>query len=304
MIGVHIPQVTEQDRERLVETLGVAETTPDRTLTLSSVRSAVEVETDSTYASVSETVRDDLADELDADFLEAKLEALGEQIGRIEEVRRRGIPEGEREPERLYRELINPVWDVYDHFLDVGFFESLDRNQPRFTEDHIQGTARELVRAEVLESTLGDVGFDDHERTALVSSVANNTRRLSRWVPTTQIPDGVEFNVEYVPPLYQRAMGGALLWVRSMDVHLWQKSILVTDEILDDGIWDVKALLGGLYLLTRAALELTDERDDLSNSELTAALSASAAITIINQENLCQDAYRITEEMRATSEAR
>jgi len=50
--------------------------------------------------------------------------------------------------------------------------------------------------------------------------------------------------VDFVPPLHQRAAGGTLLWIRTLDVHLWQKAVLITDEILDDGYWDVKGMLG------------------------------------------------------------
>jgi hypothetical protein len=101
-------------------------------------------------------------------------------------------------------------------------------------------------------------------------------------------------------------MGGALLWVNALDDHLWQKEVLVTEEILDDGYWDIKALLGGLYVMSQAASEIAADEDEreLTDAQLTAALSASAAMMIVNQEEIMIDMYWITEEMRAPSKAR
>ncbi|MFC6837699.1 hypothetical protein [Halomarina ordinaria] len=305
MTDVNVPHVTEGERRQLVQSLGIDESVGDEELTLSELKAAVEPDTDPAFATLGQTIRDDLEGSLDAALLDEALADLAEQLGRLPEVREQGIPDGEREPEELYRELVEPGWRVYDHLLDVGFFGSVDENASRFTSSYIRDTAHELIRADRLTDALGDVGFDDREQTALMMDIVNNDMRLSRWVPTGEIPDGVEFRVEFVPPLHQRAMGGALLWIRTLDVHLWQKQVLITDEILDDGIWDVKAMLGGLYLLTLAAREVADATDaTLTDSQLSAALTASAAVLIINQEDVCSDVFHITEEMRAPSLAR
>lgn len=304
MINVSQPNISGRDQDRLADTLGI-EATATEEMSIDRMRSEVDATTDAEFASVGEAIREDLEGELDADLLASALSEMQTQIDRIPEVREVGIPGGESEPEVLYRELAESGWRVYDHLVDVGFFESVDENQPRFTADHITDTAHTLVGSGSLQSELEAAGLEERERLALLMDVTNNPRRLSRWVPTSDIPEGVEFDVEHVPPLHQRTMGGALLWTKNLDVHLWQKSILVTDEMLDDAAWDVKAMLGGMYLLTRAALEIADdERESFTDGELTAALTASAAVLIINQEAICQDAYRITEEMRAPSEYR
>lgn len=299
-----MPQVTPEEQRQLAKTLGIDEESGD-SLSLAEMSDAIEASADPAFASLGEAVRSDLEGKLDAELLERELRNIAEQIERLPEVREKGIPDGDREPEELYREVAAPGWRVYDHLLEIGFFESVDVNSPRFTSDHIKDTARTLIESDDLTGELTDAGFDDREQTALVASVTNNDTRLARWVPTTEIPEGVEFNVEDVPPLYQRAMGGALLWIKTLDVHLWQKQVLITEEILDDAYWDVKAMLGGLYLMTRGALEVADdEEESLDDNQLTAALSAGTAIAIINQEEVCRDAYRITDEMRAPSEAR
>ncbi len=304
MVGVDRPQVTPEEQRELAETLGVSDVLVEES-SIDELREEVTPSTTGDFALPRKAIRQELEGQLDADLLAEELSALADRIQRIPEVRATGIPDGEKEPEHLYRELAEPGWRVYDHLLDVGFFEGVDWNMPRFTPEVISDTARELIRSDPLTAELADAGFDEAELTAMASDVTNNDRQLSRWVPASDIPAGVEFDVDHVPPLHQRAMGGSLLWIKNLDVHLWQKQVLVTDGILDDAAWEVKAMLGGLYLLTRAALEIAGDNDEtLTDDQFTAALTASAAIMIVNQEAVCQDAYRITEEMRASSNAR
>lgn len=303
MSNVTRPQTTAEDHARLAENLGISEPSTGDRLTLDELRRTIDAETDPEFASMGEAIRSDLTAKLDGDLLEEELANLAAQIDRLSEVREAGIPEGDGEPEELYRELVEPGWRVYDHLEEVGFFESVEANLPAFTPEHVEHTAHELVQAEPLTAALEECGFDDHEQTVLVMNVVNNNTRLSRWTPTKEIPDGVEFNTEFVPPLHQRAMGGVLLWVKNMDVHLWQKRILITDEILDDAYWDVKAMLGGLYLMVQAARDIATD-GSLTDAQLTAALTAGAAIMITNQEEIVKDVFWITEEMRSPSTLR
>ena len=296
-------QITDESQRQLTRTLGIDRVRDGDRLTLAHVREAIDEETDPAFASMGESIRRDLSGKLDAAVLEEELENFATQLERLPEVRKAGIPAGEDEPERLYREVVEPGWRIYDHLVEVGFFESAEENLPRFSPEHIEPTAHELIRMEPLIDELADLGFDERERLALVMNVVNNNDRLSRWVPTKDIPEGVEFDVEHVPPLHQRAAGGVLLWINALDVHYWQKKYLLTDEILDDGYRDVKAMLAGVYLLARAALDVAED-GRLTDAQLTAALTAGAAVAIVNQEEICKDAFWITEEMRAPSPAR
>lgn len=302
LIYVNTPHVTREERRRLATTFGVGEQT-ERDVTLASIADAIDVEPDHKFTSMGESIREDLSGTLDETLLTREQEKLGQQIERLPAVRKQGIPDGDTEPEVLYRELVEPGWRVYDHLVSVDFFESVEENLPRFTPSHIESTAHELVDSEAVTDRLESVGFDDREQLALVVDVVNNNTRLARWVPTKDIPAGVEFDVEHVPPLQQRAMGGALLWINALDVHLWQKRILITDELLDDGYWDVKAMLAGIYLMTVTANEVA-EKDALSDAELTAAMSAGTAVSIVNQEEICKNVFWITEDMRAAPLAR
>lgn len=296
------PQVTERERRVLTESLGMSDA--DRTLTIPELRDGVDAEADATFQSVGPAVRGDLTGDLDSDLIDDALAEMESRMERLSEVREVGVPGGETEADELYREFIAPAWEVYDHLAEVGFFESLEANLPAFTEEAIDTTANQLVTAETLVEALSDIGFDDHEQTVLLSNVVNNKTRLSRWVPTSDIPEGVEFDVEYVPPLHQRSMGGALLWVNALDDHLWRKEILVTEEILDDAFWYTKAILGGLHMMLRGVRAIAAEDDDLTDAETTAALVGGSAVAIVNQEEMMKDVFWINEDDRAPSPAR
>jgi hypothetical protein len=295
--------MTAEDQRQLAETFGISRPTAGE-LTLRDIKTAITSETDPEFASMGEGIRSDLSGKLDAELLHEELESIATQIDRLPSIRAAGIPSGPKAgPDTAYREVTAPGWRVYDHLVDIGFFDSVEDNLPRFTPQHIEHTAKELVRAEPLTSALDRIGFDEHERTTLVMNVVTNNDRLALWVPTKEIPADADLVVEHIAPLHQRAAGGVLLWIDALDTHLWQNQVLITDEMLDDGHWETKAMLGGLYLMTTAAHAIAGGAS-LTDSQLTAAMTASCAVMIVNQEGICNDLFRITEEMRASSELR
>jgi len=290
--------MTVAEQRDLATALGV-DTPGDGTVTWELLAGQIEPRSDSAFASRGEAIRADLAGRLDQELLERERENIADEIRRLSDVRDVGVPD---EPSGLYTDVAAPGWRLYDHLLEVNFFESLDENLPRFTADHIETTARELLLADPLSSSLDDVGFDESEKTALLLDVANNDERLARWVPSNQIPDGVEFETETVPPLHQRAMG-ALLWIRGLDRHLWQNEVMITDEILDDAVRYVKAMLGGLFVTATAACDLAGD-GQFTDEQLTAALTAGSAVQIVSQEELLHSVFYIRDDMRAPSELR
>ncbi|WP_306061467.1 hypothetical protein [Natronococcus wangiae] len=302
------PRITARERAQLATQFDIERPVVESESTLDELRDAVDAETNSSFAKMGEAVRNDLTGTLEDDTVESALVGLEDTFNRAKAVREARVPvrygPGDEGIEELYRELIAPIWDAYDHLVDVGFFESLEENLPAFTPEHIDHTAREVLQSGKLIDELADCGFDDHERTALLLAVVDNNTRLSRWVPTRDIPDGVEFNVDYVPPLYHRAVGGGLLWIKALDRHLVQKEILLTEAILDDAFWRTKAILGGVYLFLRAVRDIATADGELTDEQLIAALSAGAAITIVNQEELMREVFWLHEEKRAPSATR
>lgn len=298
------PNATTADRRDLAETLGVDRIGDgDGELTWGRLAGAVEPTAEPTIASSGEAIRAALDGKLDPDLIARERENLVAAIDRLPEVRDAGIPDGTDGP---YTEIAEPGWRLYDHLVEVGFFESVEEHALRFEPEYITATTRELVRTESLGAALGEAGFDEDEKIALLTAVANNDERLSRWVPSNQIPEGVEYDTSNVPPLHRRAMGGALLWIDGLDRHLWQYEPLVTDEILDDAVRHVKGMLGGLYVTATAIEDLaTDgEEDAFTDEGLVAAFTAGAAIQIVEQEDVLHDVFYITDEMRAPSELR
>lgn len=286
-------------RRDLAATLAV-DIEPDEPVTWDGLGGRIGEVSDPTLAATGERIRNGLEGRLDGALLEDVLADLEDALDRLPVVRAEGVPDGPRGP---YTAVAEPGWRLYDHLLEVSFFERLDETLPRFSAAHVERTARELVATDELSEALEDVGFDEREKTALLVAVATNDERLARWVPANQIPDGVEFDTSIVPPLHQRATGGALLWIRGLDRHLWQNEPLVTEAILDDAVGHVKAMLGGIYVVATAASDLATG-GSFADETLTAALAGGAAIQIVAQEDLMRDVFYITDEMRAPSELR
>lgn len=288
--------LTDAERRRFLQILGVGGGVAATGFTLDDVRTALEGESTDELAAMGEAIRSDLTGALDAELLSAELANVAGSIETLGELQARGLPD---EWGSAYQELTTPAWAVHDHLAEVGFYESAETHLPRFSPSHIESSARELIRAGPLTQGLSELGFDEQEKVTLVMNVVDNNDRLAQWVPTENIPaDRVEFDVDHVPPLQQRAAGGSLLWIDDMDRHLWQSRTLITDEAFERGIWHVKAMLGGFHLMGRAVRDV-EQGTELSDSQLTAALTSSTAAMIISQENIARDLFRITDEMRA-----
>jgi hypothetical protein len=293
-----VPDVDERDRRDFLKVLGVAGGVGAASeFSLGDLRDAVGTEGADELAAIGERVRGDLAEGgLDAGRLAGAVEAIESSIAELPALREAGFPD---EQGTAYQEMAEPAWDAYDHLAAVGFFESAERHVPEFTPDHVRATATELIRAEPLVGALADAGFDERELTALVVDAVNRNDRLAHWVSTASLPpDPESYDPADVAPLHQRALGGALLWIDELDQHLWQREALLTDELLDRGIWDVKKMLGGTHLFVTAARDLAGP-EVLSDSQLTAALAGGAAIAIRGQEDVAADLFRITDELRA-----
>ncbi|MFC4550157.1 MULTISPECIES: hypothetical protein [Halorussus] len=295
------PEIDSEERRRFLKVLGATSAVAAGTeLTVDELRNAMEAGTEAELAAMGQAIRSDLTGRLDPGLLGTELANVAASAERLPELRAAGIPARDS---TTYRELAEPVRRVYEHLGAVGFFESAETHLPAFTEDHIESTARELVRAEPLTALLSEAGFDEKEKTLLVANVANRRERLALWVPTKDIPEEVEYDLEHVAPLHQRALGGAMLWIEDLDDHLWQKEYLITDRLLDEGFWDLKVMLGGAQLLTKAAHDVAGAAE-LTDSQLTAALTAGTASAILGQEDLTDDMHRITDDVRAPSEVR
>lgn len=294
-------RLSDEERRKFLKTLGVAGAAATagsslRDATLSDLRELVTVESTGELARRGEAIRGDLAGELDAAVLASEMGGVADAIDRLSDVRAVGIPD---RGESLYAELTNAAWSIDEHLTEVGFYASAEANLPRFRPEHIEAMTKQLVTTESLGAALSEVGFDEHERTAVVANVVNQADRLALWEPTWVYEEAEvgEVNPEHVAPLHERAADGALLWIDGLDKHLRQNEVLITDQMLDDGLADVRAMLGGFYLLSDAAERLAN--GEVSDAELTALVSGSTAMMIASQTDLQHDLVRVTDDMRA-----
>jgi hypothetical protein len=302
---VYHKTVDDEERREFLKALGVggavaAGGVSVRELSLADLRSEVSADS-SQLAETGEAIRADLAGSLDASLLTTETAALAEAVGRVQELRAAGIPaSGDAE---LYGELTEPGWRINEHLAEVGFYEAAEEHFPLFTVEHVDETARELVASGSFASLLSPLGFDDAEQTALLANVVNNRAHLEQWLPVSAYPDDVygvdddSIDPETVPPLHRRAVEGALLWIDGYDWHLWQKEVILTEGILDEGAWDVRAMLAGSYLVGSAAKGLAT--GDVSDEELSALLTAGTAVGIVGQFDFANDVARITDDERA-----
>ena len=293
-----VPTVDERDRRTFLKILGLTGGAGVAgEFSLDDLRGAVGEKSSAELATVGEQIRADLGGALDGERLAAAVSGVEASIAELPSLRAAGFPS---EPDSAgYQEATEPAWDAYRHLAEVGFFESAESRLPEFTADHVRSTATELIRAEPLTATLAAAGLDERERTAVVVDAVNRNDRLAEWVSTESLPANPdEYDVDDVAPLHQRALGGALLWIDELDQQLWQREVLLTEEMLDRGVWDVKRMLAGTHLFAAAARDLAGP-EELTDSQLSAALAAGSAIAIRGQEAIEEDVYRITDEKRA-----
>ena len=294
-------EVSDENRREFLKALGVIAGGTVAGATLQELRAEVSTGAAGGLAEMGEAVRDGLTGTLDAALLTEELAALEGSFELLPQLEAMGVPEQDAS---AYQELTTAAWAINDHLSEVGFFASAEENLPAFTPEHIEETTRQLLHIDALPATLSEVGFAEQEQTALVVNIVNAREQLSWWMKTPDYPpaeavdDGVVY--EYVAPLHQRAAEGSLLWIDGLDHFLWQNEVLITDEMIDRGLWDVKSMLGGYYLMGSAARDLA--RGEITDEHLSALITGSNAVMIIGQEFLRSDVIQITDSMRASRE--
>jgi len=294
--GYERRHVTDEDRRALLKILGITGAAGAAGgFSLGDIRNEVPAEAGTELAAMGQAIRNDLSGSLDASVLASGLAGVASSLERLPELAAAGVPTEQGE---AFQSLTDEAWVAHEHLVEAGFFASAERHLPPFVPDHISSTAQQLIGTGSLSSVLSEIGFGEEELTAVATAVATNDGHLAKWKPTDAYPaeEVDEFDPADIAPLHQRATEGALLWIDGLDHWLWQNRVLVTEEMLADGIWDIKAMLGGYYLMGRAAHDMAS--GSISDEQLTAMVTAGSAIAIISQEHLTFDLIRVTDEMR------
>jgi hypothetical protein len=292
--------LTDEERRNFLKTLGIGSVAAIGSTTLDDLRKAVSGGTTEELSAIGQAIQADLAAELDTADLANQQSALSEAASALPAVVERGLPEDE--PRAEFAAIAEAGRPIYNHLAEVGFFESTTQHLPEITPQYLQESTEAFIGSEALTAPLVELGFSEEEAVDLVATVIVNAEELStyHWVATDQLPrEQIEFG-EYIPSMTQGAAGGALLWLEDLDNHLWQKKVILTDEIHEAATWHGRTMAAGYQLMTEGAKAIGDESTKFSDGELGALLSTAFALQAVGQNLLTQDVYWIDEQMRAS----
>lgn len=292
--------VDEASRRELLKLLGVTSTVAVGGVTLEELRETASVPRDEELARVGRAIRADLSGSIDADYVETQQAALVEAASALPEVREKGLPAGE--PRNDFGAVATAQRGIYDHLVDVGFFQSTTDRLPDFSVEYLESNVRQFARSEALAAPLAAMGLDGTEGVDLLATVVDNARRIGErhWIATDELPrEQIELG-DFVRPMTRAAAGGGMLWLDDLDLHLWQDKVLISEQVLSDAVWHARATAAGFQLMSEGAKAIGNENAALTDRELTALLTTGFAVQAISQSLLKQDAYWITEEMRAS----
>lgn len=294
--------LTDDDRREFLKVLGVTGAVAAGSATLDDVRDAVATDSADELAPIGQAIRSDLAGSLSADLLATQQTAFATAAATLPATVERGLPVEESRDE--FQQVAAEGRPVYDHLLEVGFFESTTEHLPEFTPAYIEKSVRRFVESASLAAPLEALDFTQQELVDLVATVVTHREDLGdrHWIATDALPREQMEIGESIPPMTQGAAGGILLWLEDLDGHLWRQQVLLTDEILADAVWDARAMAAGFQLMTEGARRIAAGDGELVDEELAALLSSGFALQTIAQNRLVQDAYWITEERRAPRE--
>jgi hypothetical protein len=290
--------VSDEDRRAFLKALGVTGAVAAGGATIDEVRNAASTEATAELAPIGQSIRADLGGTLDAEFIATQQSELIDAAGTLTATIERGLPS--EEPREEFAAVAQTGRPVYDHFSEVGFFESTTQNLPELDPGYLESAVSTFVGSEALAGPLAEIGFDGTEGVDLLATVIGNAERLSdyHWIATDQIPrERIEFG-EHIPAMTKAAAGGVLLWLDDLDHYLWQDQVLITDKVLQDAVWHGQAMAAGFHLMSEGARAIGAESDAYSDAELGALLSTGFAVQAISQGLVPQDVYWLTEDMR------
>ncbi len=298
MAHEHSHHVSNEERREFLKVLGVAGSVAAGGATLDQVRQSMSGATTEELAPVGQAIASDLAGELDPNLLASGQSAMADAAVSLETVAERGIPTDS--PGDDFAAVAEAGRPVYEHLTEVGFFESTTEELPEFTPSYLESAVESYIGSEALTDPLAAFGMSDGEGVDLLAEVVANAEELSQhhWIATDEIPRAeIEFG-QFIPPMTQGAAGGSLLWLEDLDKHLWQKEVLLTDEIVADAVWHGQSMAAGFHLMTEGAKAIAAENEAYSDTELAALLSTGFAVQAIAQGLLPQDVYWVTDSMR------
>lgn len=289
--------VTDEDRREFLKVLGVTGTAVAGGVTLSEVRDELSAGAAEELAPIGDAIKTDLTGALDAGYLASHQATFSDAVSALPAAVEGGVPEAE--PRDEFGTIAEAGWPIYDHLAEAGFFASTTEHLPTFTPESLTESAQAFVGSEALAEPLEELGISERVGVDLVIPTVNQAEQLSHfhWIASEGIPQDHEIR-EILPPITERAAGGVLLWLQNIDAHLYQNQLLITEEMLQNGAWDVQGMTAGFHLMTEGAKAIAEESGRFSNDELGALFTTSIALQEIAQRMLPADLFWITDEMR------
>ena len=294
----HEEYITNKERREFLKALGVAGAVTAGGTGLQEVREAMAASSSEELASIGQAIQADLTGTMDAQFITDQQAVLAAAVSDLPVAVERGLPVDE--PHHAFSAVEEAGRPIYDHLGEAGFFESTTKHLPAFNPSYLESAIEAFVSSEVLAEPLADLGLTGSTGVNLLAEVIANAEELSdyHWVATDEIPrEQIEFG-EYIPPMTQGAAGGALLWLKDLDHHLWTHQVVLTQDILSDAGWHGQSMAAGFQLMAEGAKAIASDDAAYADSDLAALLSTGFAVQAISQGLLPQDVYWITEEMR------
>lgn len=293
--------VSSEDRRDFLKALGLTGAVAAGGVTLDEVHSKVATGTGAEeLAPVGQAIQADLTGTVDAQLIANQQAALTAAANELPASLERGLPGETEGPREEFAALAEAGQPVYNHLKEVGFYASAAEHLPEFNLETL-GTALEtFVASEQLVGTVDGFGLGDEQGVDLLATVIGNAEELQNvhWVATEELPGEALSAGEAFPTAPQAAAGGVLLWLDDIDLHLYQKAVLLTDQIHSDAVWHAQSMAAGFQLMSEGAKAIGEESGSLSESELGALLTTSFAVQATSQGLLPQDVYWITEQMR------
>lgn len=291
--------VSDEERREFLKALGVGGAVAAGGTALTEVRDAMTATGGGELSAVGESIRTDLAGTMDAELIASHQAGVASATSELSSVVEKGLPADQQRHEfAAVEEAARPI---YDHLVEAGFFEVTTDHLPAFEPSYLESAVNSFVGTEALAEPLSEMGLAEGAGVDMLSEVIANAEELGEhhWVATDEIPRAeIEFG-EYIPSMTRGAAGGALLWLKDLDHHLWSHQVLLTEEILADATWHGQSMAAGFQLMAEGAKAIAADGDVLADDELTALLSTGFAVQAIAQGLLPQDAYWVSEEMRA-----
>lgn len=291
--------VTDEERRDFLKALGVGGAVIAGGTGLQEVRDAMATSSTAELPAIGQAIQSDLTGAMNAEFIADQQGALVTAASELPAAVERGLPVAE--PRHEFGAVEEAGRPIYDHLAEVGFFESTTDHLPAFEPSYLNTAVKTFVGSEMLTDSLARFGMAGTTGVDLLAEVVANAQELSdyHWIATDEIPrTEIEFG-EYIPSMTQGAAGGALLWLKDLDHHLWSHEVLLTEEILSDAGWHGQSMAAGFDLMAEGAKAIASEESAYNEKELTALLSTGFAVQAISQGLLPQDVYWVTEEMRS-----